>query len=172
MTSRRGYTYNYAEWGGDYWRVAHCLTFLFPATNHTDGEKQLIKDFFHLFPYTLPCSTCGEHFQTEMRESPLSDDVLSTRDALTRWLHAIHNRVNARTGKAEITYDDVYRFFVIDSDEHRLPRTRGCPLNAATATTIGINPATIAVASAAFVAGVGLATGAVLLTKRSRRSVK
>lgn len=110
-----GFQYSFDAWGQSYWEVMHSVTFSYPETSPTEEQKQRIIDTFRLIPFLLPCSMCGLHFVTTMKEEhPLTDKVLLSRDALTRWLVNVHNSVNRRIGRSEIPYDTVNTFYLKD----------------------------------------------------------
>lgn len=128
MARNHGYTNQFQAWGGDFWRVAHCVTFQYPVNNPTPENRALVRRFFDVFADVIPCSRCGLHFKSYMEESPLTDAVLTNRDSLSRWLHNIHNNVNRSIGKAEVSYEDAARFYLHDYWGGRLPRTPYPPM--------------------------------------------
>ncbi len=112
---KRGFLYSFKAWGTPYWQVIHAVTFLYPAENPTDDDKERIRVFMALVPFILPCPLCGMHFIETLEKSPLTDDVLASRDSLSRWMVEFHNNVNRRLGKSEVAYDLVQKFYTEDS---------------------------------------------------------
>lgn len=111
----KGYLYQFDRWGPEFWRVMHAITFLYPD-EPTDEDKGRILTFFRLVPFLLPCSLCGMHFVTAITdEFPITTDVLSSRDKLTRWLVDLHNGVNTRIDKQVVQYDRVKHFYTKDA---------------------------------------------------------
>jgi hypothetical protein len=53
----------------------------------------------------LPCKACRQHYQQNLAEHPI-DNYLNSRKALVCWLIDIHNRVNVKNGKSEMSYED------------------------------------------------------------------
>jgi hypothetical protein len=52
------------------------------------------------------------HFSQEVNTLyPLTDEVLSSRETLSRWLNEVHNSVNRRLNKREVSYEEASRFF-------------------------------------------------------------
>jgi len=118
----RGFLYRFDDWGTPYWQVAHAVTFLYPDEPSAE-DKHRVLTFFKLLPFLLPCSICGLHFANTMRDKlPLTDEVMSSRETLSRWLVDVHNMVNRRLEKREVAYDDVAKYYVQDSS--RDPRTK------------------------------------------------
>ena len=115
MPKTRGFLFRFDDWGKSYWKVAHAVTFLY-SDEPSEEEKGRMIRFFQLFPFLLPCSICGLHFvNTLSHKKPLNDDVLASRDTLSRWLVEVHNLVNERVGKSQVDYESVRRFYMEDS---------------------------------------------------------
>jgi hypothetical protein len=110
-----GFIFQPSVWGPVLWRAGHSVTFLYPAKDPLPQHTALIRNYFAMLPHTLPCSLCGVHLIKHMEKDPLTDDVLTNRDKLTRWFVRIHNAVNADLKKPEMAYDDVYRYYMVDS---------------------------------------------------------
>lgn len=109
-----GFVIEFGKWGPAYWYMAHSVTWRYPDTP-TEEEKRRMISFFSLLPYLLPCAACTMHFIETVRDQyPLTDDVLKSRDTLTRWLVNVHNSVNRRLHKPEVDYAEVRRFYVED----------------------------------------------------------
>ena len=160
---RNGYNANTKAWGGEFWRVAHSITFQYSAVSPSVEEKQTIRLFFDLFPKLLPCWRCGNHFEEMLREHPLTDQVLTNRETLSRWLHMLHNKVNVRIGKPTVKYEDVVMFYLADRNVG-LPRTPLYP----TSSTSPLGGCSTCVAVAALLAALGIGIG-VGVAIRSRR---
>jgi hypothetical protein len=110
----RGFVYDFDSWGKPYWQVMHSVTFLYPETP-TDEDKQRVQVFFRLVPNILPCALCGLHFVRTLEQYPLSDEVLSSRETLARWLVDVHNTVNERLKHEVVSYEKVKHFYTKDS---------------------------------------------------------
>ncbi len=52
--------------------------------------------------HLLPCPVCREHYREILAAMPV-DSWLDDRKSLTEWVWTLHNRVNTRLGKPEIT---------------------------------------------------------------------
>lgn len=110
-----GYVFRFDKWGGDIWRMFHSTTFLYPEQDPTDANKMLIRQYIAILPFLLPCSMCGMNFMKELEDHPLGEAELASRDALSRWGVVLHNTVNRRLNKAEVSYESVYRYFMLDA---------------------------------------------------------
>jgi hypothetical protein len=88
-------------WGPIFWATFHLTSMAYPD-KPTYTEKRAAKEFFNSMAHLLPCPVCREHFKEILTAMPV-DSWLDDRRSLTEWVWMLHNRVNARLGKAEIT---------------------------------------------------------------------
>lgn len=81
------------------------MTFGYP--DHPSAEEQRAAvNLFESLQHLLPCPKCADHFCQGLSEHPVNQHVQS-KQALTRWLVDFHNRVNARLGKPQMSYESV-----------------------------------------------------------------
>ena len=92
-------------WGPVVWHALHYITLGYP-TNPSNDNKEKYKLFFTLLSDVLPCSICAEHFAENLKNMPLSDDVLNNKESLIKWLIEFHNVVNEKNNKPIILYKD------------------------------------------------------------------
>lgn len=98
-------------WGNPGWIFNHAITFGYPL-KPTAQQKQFYRQYFELLGHVLPCSHCRDSYQQFIREgdTKLTDDVLSSRENITRWFYNVHNKVNEKLGlHYVITYDDMVK---------------------------------------------------------------
>jgi len=96
-------------WGPHMWVALHSITFNYPVTP-TSEDKETYKVFFQSLGHVLPCSYCASSYKDFISHglTQLTDDVLETRDSLTKWLYYVHEAVNKKLGiDYGITYDNV-----------------------------------------------------------------
>lgn len=111
---------NTSVWGSSAWRLMHSVTFTYPK-NPSVVDKQHYKQFFESLCYVLPCQNCCFNFQKELNTFDL-DSALQSRETLSRWLFDLHNSVNERLGKKQLTYDEVeiiYNNLVRDDQSYK-----------------------------------------------------
>lgn len=94
-------------WGPILWRKLHTLTFKYPIkidpNNPIDRKiQQTVKQLFMDLRNTIPCKKCRDSYRIFLKEMPI-DPHLGSRDALTRWLYRLHNKVNAKLRNLERT---------------------------------------------------------------------
>jgi len=79
-------------WGPSGWRLLHLIA----AEKLTGSRAVRVKDWFELLEYVLPCKHCRASFHDYMKLQPLTVAIVRDRDAFSRWLYDIHNRVNGK----------------------------------------------------------------------------
>lgn len=90
-------------WGKHAWNFLHLVTIGYPEYP-TEQDKQHYYDFFHSIRYILPCAKCRNNLTQHLEKYPLTDQVLSSKANLVKWLIDLHNVVNYYTGKPMIPY--------------------------------------------------------------------
>lgn len=76
-------------WGPSGWRLLHLITF----TYKPEHNKEEIRRVFDTLPFVLPCKFCRCSLTEYMEEDPI-EPALKSRNALSKWLWRIHNKVN------------------------------------------------------------------------------
>jgi hypothetical protein len=93
-------------WGPHMWKSLHYITLSYP-NNPTDETKNMFKDFFtNIIWKFLPCEKCRYNYIRHLKELPLTDEILNSRNKFIYWLVDIHNIVNDETGKRKISYEE------------------------------------------------------------------
>lgn len=143
-------------WGPVFWCTLHIVSLAYP-NEPTYAEKRAAKDFFNSFTQLLPCPVCKEHFREVIALLPV-DTWLDNRASITEWVWMLHNRVNARLGKREITMAEFHEAYKQMADRG-LPIPPAAPTaelsdSAISAAMIqGATYATVGIAAAALVGG-------------------
>ena len=107
-------------WGPVVWHALHYITLGYP-TNPSEEKKQKYKQFFTLLSDVIPCSICATHYSENLLKMPLSDEVLSTKESLIKWLIDVHNVVNEMTNKPIVKYKDARQLIEKDKDcKHKI----------------------------------------------------
>jgi len=111
------------EWGPLFWRLIHLQAISY-ADEPSEKEKAAARAYFAALANFLPCPECMEHFQALLKELPVEPHLGSCKQ-LTDWTHELHNRVNRRLGKAEITRQEFYKLYANDEAGGRALRFAG-----------------------------------------------
>ena len=89
-------------WGRAGWTFLHAITMSY-AEAPTVCEQEAMRQFFGSVAPILPCPRCREHFSRALAADP---PQVGSRRALVAWLVGIHNAVNRRLKKRELTVDE------------------------------------------------------------------
>ena len=96
-------------WGPSAWKFLHSVTLSYPQVPNDDDKYHYLQFFDHLRA-VLPCQLCRDNYNKYWYEYPLTQHIYS-REALSKWFLAYHNKVNERLGKSVMTYDEFLSSF-------------------------------------------------------------
>jgi len=94
-------TYDRAWWGNALWRVMHLFAKLFPEQPVRRDVEAAIRFYTEQVPRMMPCDECRGHYNGETAGVPAA--ARAGRAAMFEWTVDLHNRVNRRLGKPEMT---------------------------------------------------------------------
>jgi len=100
-------------WGPAAWKFLHAATFAYPD-EPTEKHKEDALKLFQSLGSMLPCGDCCVNYANEFSIDSISKH-LHSKEALSRWLVDLHNRVNVRLGKPTMAYEDVAAMFPEDT---------------------------------------------------------
>ncbi len=95
-------------WGPHAWIFLHSITLTYPDTPTSDDKKNMA-DFFSTLMKVLPCQKCQSNFGQHFAEYPLTDDILSSKAKLIKWLIDVHNAVNRMNNKEVLSHEESLR---------------------------------------------------------------
>lgn len=90
--------------GPIYWKCFHNLAYNYPDNPDEETQKSC-KMFLTSLIHLLPCTKCRNHYD-EYFKSQNINRVCSSRDELFKYFHRLHNIVNKRNGKPEMSFAD------------------------------------------------------------------
>lgn len=99
--------------GPPFWFVLHNAAVTYPVTPTPYVKNGMIQLLTNL-PLIVPCIYCREHFYTFLTHANLSAAVES-KESLFGFFVTIHNYVNKRYGKNEISLIDAKRLYGFDN---------------------------------------------------------
>lgn len=101
------------EWGPSAWKFLHTATFAYGSNDGTitAAEKIAARSLFESLKHLLPCKNCCSHYCSALVERPLTDQILDSRESLSRWFVEIHNDVNVRLGKPVMPYEEAVKIY-------------------------------------------------------------
>lgn len=114
------------SWGPCGWTFLHTVTFVYPQhPNQTDKTK--IIDFLYSFADVIPCFRCRTDFKYmlhttfgEDRRTAIQSQHLKDRETLTRVIIDIHNEVNKKLHKNQLSYDQVVAMYTTESRKYNI----------------------------------------------------
>jgi len=91
-------------WGPHYWFFLMTIALTYPD-NVNVLTKRKYYDLIQNMPIFIPNAEISKNFSNMLNEYPVTP-YLDNRDSFVRWIVFIHNRINEKLGKREITIDD------------------------------------------------------------------
>ena len=100
---------NPSVWGSRAWRKFHSKA-LYYVDNPTPQNSHEVKIFYERdFFNDIQCDTCRSSYGQFIRQHPIR---LSSRMDLFNWTIDIHNMVNKKLGKKQLTYNEAYAIWL------------------------------------------------------------
>lgn len=94
---------NVNSWGPGLWIGLHCMALNYPI-NPTLEDKTKYKNFFELLSDMLPCKYCRQSYKIYLKYLPI-DEYLDSRHGMCYWIYTLHNLVNEKVCKPNVTFD-------------------------------------------------------------------
>ena len=101
-------------WGPHYWFFLHTLVMTYPHHPNTVTKKKYY-EFIQNLPLFLPVEEISGEFSKLIDKYPVTP-YLDNRDSFVRWMHFIHNKINEKLEKPQISLND---FFIKYYDEYK-----------------------------------------------------
>ena len=101
-------------WGPHYWFFLHTVAMTYP--NHPNAvTKKKYYEFIQNLPLFIPVEQISKEFERLIDKYPITP-YLDNRDSFVRWVHFIHNKINEKLEKPQISLDD---FFVLYYNQYK-----------------------------------------------------
>jgi hypothetical protein len=101
-------------WGPHYWFFLHTLAMTYPHHPNTVTKKKYY-EFIQNLPLFLPVEEISGEFSKLIDKYPVTP-YLDNRDSFVRWMHFIHNKINEKLEKPQISLNE---FFVKYYNEYK-----------------------------------------------------
>ena len=88
-------------WGPHYWFFLHTVSHTYPL-HPNSVTKRKYYDLINNMALFIPDVEIGNNFNKLLDNFPVAP-YLANRDSFVRWVHFIHNRINKKLDKEEIT---------------------------------------------------------------------
>jgi hypothetical protein len=95
-----------AIWGPHYWFFLHTIALSYPIRPNTPTKKKYY-EFIQNIPLFIPVKSMSTDFSKLLDEYPVVP-YLDSRDSFIRWIHFIHNKINAKLEKPQISLSQFY----------------------------------------------------------------
>jgi len=93
-------------WGPHYWFFIHTVAMTYPHHPNTVTKKKYY-EFIQNLPLFLPVQEISNEFSRLIDKYPITP-YLDNRDSFIRWTHFIHNKINQKLEKPQISLNEFY----------------------------------------------------------------
>ena len=93
-------------WGPHYWFFIHTIAMTYPHHPNAVTKKKYY-EFIQNLPLFLPVEEISSEFSKLIDKYPITP-YLDNRDSLISWTHFIHNKINQKLEKPQISLNDFY----------------------------------------------------------------
>jgi hypothetical protein len=97
-------------WGPQYWFFLHTITEIYPKYPN-DVTRKKYYDLISNMPLFIPEEKIGNSFAELLDKYPVSP-YLDNRDSFRKWMHFIHNKINQKLDKKEISYANSRKIYM------------------------------------------------------------
>ena len=101
-------------WGPHYWFFLHTLAMTYPHHPNAVTKKKYY-EFVQNLPLFLPVEQISGEFSKLIDKYPITP-YLDDRDSFVRWMHFIHNKINEKLEKPQVSLNE---FFIKYYDEYK-----------------------------------------------------
>lgn len=102
---------NPETWGPAMWFVNHLGSVSAPEVVPPE-KREKYWNYIDGLPEMLPCQKCAGHAREFVdQHAPHKEHICASRENLVKFFVDFHNSVNDRSGKPQLTYDEVYQMF-------------------------------------------------------------
>tara|TARA_B110000459_G_C16480199_1_gene433890 strand:+ start:195 stop:650 length:456 start_codon:yes stop_codon:yes gene_type:complete len=95
------------NWGKFGWGFIHNVALGY-SVDLTYMKKEQYRKFFEVIGDVLPCLDCQDHYKEMIANY---QPILIDKQSLFKWTVDIHNKVNERINKKQITLDEAYNIW-------------------------------------------------------------
>jgi hypothetical protein len=85
-------------WGPPLWHFLHIISFNYPV-HPTKKDKKNYRNFIINLKHILPCRYCRDNLKKNLKELPLRNKDLESRDSFSRWMFKLHELINTMLDK-------------------------------------------------------------------------
>ena len=93
-------------WGPHYWFFIHTVAMTYPIRPNAVTKKKYY-EFIQNLPLFIPVESISGEFSKLIDKYPVAP-YLDNRESLIRWTHFIHNKINKKLEKPQISLSEFY----------------------------------------------------------------
>ena len=93
-------------WGPHYWFFIHTVAMTYPIRPNAVTKKKYY-EFIQNLPIFIPVENMSGEFSKLLDKYPVTP-YLDNRESLIRWTHFIHNKINQKLEKPQISLSEFY----------------------------------------------------------------
>tara|TARA_Y100000022_G_C13230033_1_gene366880 strand:- start:750 stop:1187 length:438 start_codon:yes stop_codon:yes gene_type:complete len=93
-------------WGPKYWFVLHTIAYSYPKKPNATTKRKYYDLILNL-PLFIPNEEISKDFSDLLDKYPVTP-YLDNKSDFQKWMHFIHNKVNKRIGKPQISLQQAY----------------------------------------------------------------
>lgn len=97
-------------WGPHAWFFLDSIVLSLPNKLNYE-QKNIYKNFFTSLQNILPCEACREHYKENFKKYPLTDEILSKKENMIKWLLNVHNNVRRSAKKIPISIKQYFEYY-------------------------------------------------------------
>lgn len=98
-------------WGPHLWNYIHYSTLNYPE-NPSPVESNDMLDWVCKLPITIPCAECRYHYDRYIKHHMKElQNACKDKELLFNFFVDVHNQVNKRNGKSELTYEEAREIY-------------------------------------------------------------
>jgi hypothetical protein len=114
-------------WGPHGWFFIDSIVLSLP-NKLTYEQKNIYKNFFTSLQDILPCEGCREHYKQNLIKYPLTEEVLSKKENMIKWLLNVHNNVRRNAKKIPISINQFFEYYnkQYDDDNNNKKNSKVC----------------------------------------------
>ena len=106
-------------WGPHYWFFLHTVAMTYPNRPNAVTKKKYY-EFIQNFPLFIPIENMSGEFSKLIDKYPVSP-YLDNRESFIRWTHFIHNKINQKLEKPQLSLNE---FYVKYYEEYKSPNIK------------------------------------------------
>jgi hypothetical protein len=101
---------NPTVWGPRGWFFIDSIVLSLPDKLSYE-QKTIYKNFFTSLQDILPCEGCRKHYKQNLIKYPLTDEVLSKKGNMIKWVLNVHNNVRRDAKKIPISINQYFEYY-------------------------------------------------------------